>query len=105
MTKNGRPVGPPVLRRAWGNQALPVRIHLILGMACHDDARINGEFVGLMRTRLFILTASGGLALLGLSAGVLSLAQGGIDQAIALSWPGIGAALALMLAMPGRAGE
>ncbi|WP_158291554.1 hypothetical protein [Marinicauda algicola] len=58
-----------------------------------------------MRTRFLILAASGGLALLGLSAGALSLAQGGIDQAIALSWPGLGAALALMLATPSRAGE
>lgn len=58
-----------------------------------------------MRTRFFILAASGGLALLGLSAGALSLAQGGIDQAIALSWPGVGAALALLLALPGRAGQ
>lgn len=58
-----------------------------------------------MRTRLFILAASGGLALLGLSAGLLSLMAGTLDQAIALTWPGLGGAIALMLAMPGRAGE
>lgn len=58
-----------------------------------------------MRTRFIILAASLGCAVLGLSAGALSLAAGTLDQAIALTWPGIGAALALMLAMPSRAGE
>jgi len=58
-----------------------------------------------MRTRLIILTGAFVCAALGLSAGLLSLAQGALDQAIALTWPGLGAALSLILALPGRAGE
>lgn len=61
--------------------------------------------VAIMRFRFIILSASLGCAVLGLSAGAISLAAGTLDQAIALTWPGIGAALALMLAMPGRSSE
>ncbi|MEO1040490.1 MAG: hypothetical protein AAFX09_13205 [Pseudomonadota bacterium] len=56
----------------------------------------------MMNIRLISLAAAGGLASLGLAAGGASLAAGSIDQAIAFTWPSLGAALALVLAAPAR---
>ena len=55
------------------------------------------------RLRAILLSLAGLLVLLGLGAGVFSLAHGDVDQAVALAWPGIGAGLSLALLTPGPA--
>ncbi|PWE16401.1 hypothetical protein DDZ18_13345 [Marinicauda salina] len=57
------------------------------------------------RPRFMMIAAAGGCAALGLTAGAVSLMSGMVDQAIALAWPGLGAAVLLALMMPGRRAE
>lgn len=69
----------------------------------HDSA-LNTENLGAMtRLRAILLSLSGLLVLLGLGAGAFSLVSAGVDQAVALAWPGIGAGLSLALLTPGAA--
>ena len=54
------------------------------------------------RLRLFTLAAATLAALGGLAAGALSLMGGALDQAVAFTWPGLAAGIALALAAPGE---
>lgn len=56
----------------------------------------------MMRVRLILMAASACLASLGVFAGAFGFANGTLDQAIAFAWPGLGAALALIMVMPSR---
>jgi len=58
-----------------------------------------------MRLRLIILFAAVCAALIGLTAGALSLMGGAVDQAVAFTWPGLASAIALALMAPGRPNE
>jgi hypothetical protein len=57
------------------------------------------------RLRLGILFCAVLAAGAGLAAGAASLMQGAIDQAVAFTWPGVAASIALMLAMPSQASD
>jgi hypothetical protein len=53
--------------------------------------------------RLAILLCAVFAAFAGLAAGAASLLQGSIDQAVAFTWPGVAASVALLLAVPTQA--
>jgi hypothetical protein len=57
----------------------------------------------MLRLRLAIVLCAVLAALAGLAAGAASLLQGSIDQAVAFTWPGVAASLALLLAIPSQA--
>ncbi len=55
------------------------------------------------RLRPILLAVSGGLVCLGIGVAAAGLAAGAPDQAIAFSWPAIGAGLSLALLAPSGA--
>ncbi|XBQ16621.1 MAG: hypothetical protein ABL308_01810 [Oceanicaulis sp.] len=54
------------------------------------------------KMRLLMLAASGVCLASGLTAGALIALSGSIDQAVAFTWPGLGAAIAFGLITPGE---
>jgi hypothetical protein len=57
----------------------------------------------MLRLRLAIVLCAVFAAFAGLAAGAASLLQGSIDQAVAFTWPGVAASVALLLAVPSQA--
>lgn len=57
----------------------------------------------MLSLRLAIVFCAMLAAAAGLAAGAASLMQGAIDQAVAFTWPGVAAGLALLLAVPSQA--
>lgn len=87
--------------RAASNE--PANAYEDLIPARQDSAQNRADRGAMTRMRAILLSLSALLVLCGLGAGAFSLAQGGIDQAVALAWPGIGAGLTLALLTPGAA--
>jgi hypothetical protein len=59
----------------------------------------------MVRMRLILLAAAALAAFTGIAAGAASLSAGSIDQALAFTWPGLAAAVALALIAPARSGD
>ena len=57
------------------------------------------------RLRLVLVLCAVLAAGAGCAAGAASLIQGAIDQAVAFTWPGVAASLALMLLIPSQASD
>ena len=54
------------------------------------------------RLRLIMIVCAALSAAAGVTAGAASLVLGTVDQAVAFTWPGVAASLALMLMAPSR---
>jgi hypothetical protein len=64
----------------------------------------TGQIVSVMtRLRPILLAVAGGLVCLGIGVAATGLMAGAPDQAIAFSWPAIGAGLSLALLTPSGA--